>query len=50
MSKTPGHIRTAACCLGEHNDYVYRQLLGMGDPEITRLRQEGYIGETYIGI
>jgi crotonobetainyl-CoA:carnitine CoA-transferase CaiB-like acyl-CoA transferase len=50
MSKTPGHIRSAACCLGEHNDYVYRELLGMGETEITRLRQEGYIGETYIGI
>ena len=25
MSKTPGSIRSAACCLGEHNDYVYRR-------------------------
>ena len=29
MSKTPGTIRRPACCLGEHNDYVYRELLGM---------------------
>jgi crotonobetainyl-CoA:carnitine CoA-transferase CaiB-like acyl-CoA transferase len=50
MSKTPGSIRSAACCLGEHNDYVYRHLLGMSNAEITRLRQDGHIGETYIGI
>ena len=49
MAKTPGSIRTAACCLGEHNDYVYRDLLGMADAEIARLRQEGHIGESYIG-
>ena len=50
MSKTPGNIRSAACCLGEHNDYVYRELLGMSDTEITRLRQEGHIGESYVGV
>jgi crotonobetainyl-CoA:carnitine CoA-transferase CaiB-like acyl-CoA transferase len=50
MSKTPGSIRSAACCLGEHNDYVYRELLGMSDADLTRLRQAGHIGETYIGV
>jgi crotonobetainyl-CoA:carnitine CoA-transferase CaiB-like acyl-CoA transferase len=50
MSKTPGHIRSAACCLGEHNDYVYRELLGMQDADIARLRQDGHIGETYSGL
>jgi crotonobetainyl-CoA:carnitine CoA-transferase CaiB-like acyl-CoA transferase len=50
MSKTPGSIRSAACCLGEHNDYVYRDLLSMSDAEIARLRQEGHIGESYIGV
>lgn len=49
MSKTPGSIRSAACCLGEHNDYVYRELLGMSDAEIARLRQAGHIGDTYLG-
>jgi crotonobetainyl-CoA:carnitine CoA-transferase CaiB-like acyl-CoA transferase len=49
MSKTPGSIRSAACCLGEHNDYVYRDLLGMSDAEIARRRQEGHIGESYSG-
>ena len=50
MSKTPGHIRSAACCLGEHNDYVYRELLGMHQADIACLRQDGHIGETYSGI
>jgi crotonobetainyl-CoA:carnitine CoA-transferase CaiB-like acyl-CoA transferase len=48
MSKTPGMIRSPACCLGEHNDYVYRELLGMSDEAIERLRQAGHIGATYI--
>jgi crotonobetainyl-CoA:carnitine CoA-transferase CaiB-like acyl-CoA transferase len=50
MSKTPGTIRCPACCLGEHNDYVYRELLGMHATEIDRLRQAGHIGEAYIGV
>jgi benzylsuccinate CoA-transferase BbsF subunit len=27
--------------LGEHNDYVFRQLLGLGDEELAELRQKG---------
>jgi crotonobetainyl-CoA:carnitine CoA-transferase CaiB-like acyl-CoA transferase len=50
MSKTPGSIRQAACCLGEHNDYVYRQILGMSDEQITQFRQAGHIGDTYVGV
>jgi formyl-CoA transferase len=50
MSRTPGTIRSAACCLGAHNDYVYRALLGMGDTEIERRRRAGHIGDTYIGV
>jgi crotonobetainyl-CoA:carnitine CoA-transferase CaiB-like acyl-CoA transferase len=50
MSRTPGSIRSPACCLGEHNDYVYWELLGLSDAEIARLRQEGHIGDTYVGV
>lgn len=50
MSTTPGHIRSGACYLGEHNDYVYRDVLGMSDADIERLRQAGHIGDTYIGV
>lgn len=50
MSRTPLSIRTPPCCLGEHNDYVYGDVLGMSEEEIVRLRQEGHIGESYIGV
>jgi len=33
--------------LGEHNDYVYRELLGIGDEEYERLRASGHITDTY---
>ncbi len=36
-------------CLGEHNNYVYRELLGMNAEEIDRLRRARHIGEAYIG-
>jgi crotonobetainyl-CoA:carnitine CoA-transferase CaiB-like acyl-CoA transferase len=48
MSRTPGSFRSPACCLGEHNDYVYRELLGLDDAEISRLRADGHIGDTYV--
>lgn len=35
LSKTPGVLRTPAPLLGEHNDYVCREILGMSDDEIT---------------
>ncbi|MFM8410782.1 MAG: CaiB/BaiF CoA transferase family protein, partial [Alphaproteobacteria bacterium] len=38
LSRTPGSIRSGAPRLGEHNDEVYRGLLGLGDAEIERLR------------
>ena len=50
MSTTPGRIRHAACRLGEHNDYVYRDLLGLSEGELKRLRQAGHIGDTYVGV
>ncbi len=50
MSTTPGSIRQAACCLGQHNDYVYRDVLGMPNDEVARLRQAGHIGDTYVDV
>ena len=29
--------------LGEHNDYVYRELLGVSDEEYERLKADGHI-------
>jgi crotonobetainyl-CoA:carnitine CoA-transferase CaiB-like acyl-CoA transferase len=35
LSKTPGSLRTPAPCLGEHNEYVCKEILGMSDEEIA---------------
>jgi crotonobetainyl-CoA:carnitine CoA-transferase CaiB-like acyl-CoA transferase len=44
MSKTPNAIRTPPYCLGEHNEYVYKQLLGVSDEDYAQLEKEGHIG------
>jgi crotonobetainyl-CoA:carnitine CoA-transferase CaiB-like acyl-CoA transferase len=43
LSETPGEIRRAAPMLGEHNDYVFGELLGLPQGEIDRLVQEKII-------
>jgi crotonobetainyl-CoA:carnitine CoA-transferase CaiB-like acyl-CoA transferase len=44
MSETPAHVRLPAPSFGEHNDYVFRTLLGLTDEEIARLQAEGVTG------
>ena len=44
LSETPGSIRAPAPLLGEHTAAVLRDLLGIADEEITRLRAAGAIG------
>jgi crotonobetainyl-CoA:carnitine CoA-transferase CaiB-like acyl-CoA transferase len=44
LSKTPGRLRRPAPLLGEHNDYVLRELLGMPDDELRALASEDVIG------
>ena len=44
MSKTPNALRTAPPLLGEHNEYVYKGLLGFDEEEYQRLAKEGHIG------
>jgi len=34
--------------LGEHNEYVYKELLKMTDEEYAELEKEQYIGDTYL--
>jgi crotonobetainyl-CoA:carnitine CoA-transferase CaiB-like acyl-CoA transferase len=41
MSRTPGHVRVPPPMYGEHNDWVLRELLGLGDEEIGQLEREG---------
>ena len=36
-------VRTAPPCLGEHNEYVLKELLGLPDIEIQRLMDAGAI-------
>jgi crotonobetainyl-CoA:carnitine CoA-transferase CaiB-like acyl-CoA transferase len=43
MSKTPGKIRQRAPSVGEHNNYVFGELLGMPQEEIDRLVEEKVI-------
>jgi crotonobetainyl-CoA:carnitine CoA-transferase CaiB-like acyl-CoA transferase len=44
MSKTPNAIRMPPCGLGEHNEYVYKEILGVSDEEYSRLEETGHIG------
>lgn len=41
LSKTPGFPWAPAPCLGQHNEYVYREILGMSDEEFIELLNEG---------
>jgi crotonobetainyl-CoA:carnitine CoA-transferase CaiB-like acyl-CoA transferase len=41
LSKTPGHLRAPAPLLGEHTEYVCKEILGLGDEEIAELMIAG---------
>jgi formyl-CoA transferase len=43
LSATPGRVRHAGPALGEHNDDVYRGLLGLGDGQLADLATDGVI-------
>ncbi|MCG6536485.1 MAG: CoA transferase [Syntrophales bacterium LBB04] len=43
LSKTPNRITKAAPCLGEDNEFVYKNILGFTDDEIADLIIEGVI-------
>ena len=43
LSRTPGRVHRAAPLLGEHNEYVYRDLLGLTDEEFAECLAEGII-------
>jgi formyl-CoA transferase len=44
LSRTPATFRLPAPCLGEHNDYILGQLLGLSKEEIAQLEQSKVIG------
>ncbi len=43
----PNRFRTPPCTLGEHNQYAYRELLGIGDKRYARLEALGHIATEY---
>jgi len=48
LSKTPNHLRLPPCMFGEHNEYVYKQVIGVSDEEYARLEAEGHIGTNFV--
>lgn len=48
FSKTPATTRIPPNCLGEHNQYVYGEILGMSDEEIAQLEEEQLIGDAFL--
>lgn len=47
FSRSGVGLRTAPALFGQHNDYVYRELLGIADEEYERLSAAGHITDTY---
>ena len=43
FSKTPARVWKAAPCLGEGNEFVYKQILGLTDDDLSDLLAEGVI-------
>jgi crotonobetainyl-CoA:carnitine CoA-transferase CaiB-like acyl-CoA transferase len=46
MSEAPAHLRLPAPAFGEHNRYVFGELLGLSAEEIAALEAEGITGST----
>jgi crotonobetainyl-CoA:carnitine CoA-transferase CaiB-like acyl-CoA transferase len=47
FSRSNVDLRTPPCLFGEHNDYVYREVLGLSDAEIEKLAAAGHIATTF---
>ena len=47
MSRTPNQLRLPPPCLGEHNEYVYKQVIGVTDEEYADLEGKEHIGTCY---
>ena len=43
FSKTPAQTTKSAPCLGEDNEYIYKEVLGYSDDEISDIPVEGVI-------
>ena len=49
LSKTPREIKTPSPTVGEHNEYVFKELLKMSDDEIADFIVDGSITTEFIG-
>ena len=47
LARTPNAIRLPPARLGEHNEYVYKEVLGYSDADYKRLEELGQIGMDY---
>ena len=47
MARTPNELRRAAPTIGQDNEYVYKQVVGMSDEEYREHVASGMIGDTY---
>jgi crotonobetainyl-CoA:carnitine CoA-transferase CaiB-like acyl-CoA transferase len=45
FSESPNAIERPSPALGEHNEYVYKELLGFSDEEYQRYIEMGHIGD-----
>ncbi len=43
LSKTPGKLRSPAPLLGQHTEYVCKEILGLSDEEIADLLVAGVL-------
>ncbi len=43
FSATPAELTRPTPTLGENNDYVYRELIGLADDEIAKLEEAGVL-------
>jgi len=43
LSKTPARLHRPAPCLGEHNEYICREILGLSADEVADLMAEGVL-------
>ncbi|MGI8549572.1 MAG: CoA transferase, partial [Dehalococcoidia bacterium] len=45
--ETPATVYQPPMAMGEHNDYVYKQVIGVSDAEYERLKEDGHIAMDY---
>ena len=43
LSKAPAQLRRAAPCLGQDNEFVYKEILGYSDEEVAQFLLDGII-------